>query len=256
MSSLAVPLTIADAALASFLDAYWDPGHFSPELWDLAMDAYERDGVHESLVHAVYDGVGTFDDIAWWAQGCARAYELTGLARYLDRARELLDSNWDAAGNGPAAIAAVKVYAATGDTSYLDRAQALYSRTRRQPRRENAGISIGAATALYGATRDGSYLSDALSTADRVVTDWAVTQPRVLSGDAKAIVVRQLHRLAVELGQPQYLPFLQHNAEQAWRNRRTSDGLIGPDWSSPTPPGPLDRLTACEGAALLQIVAL
>ncbi|MEU0090098.1 hypothetical protein [Kribbella sp. NPDC006257] len=248
MSSPAVPLTIADAALESFLGAYWDPAHFSPALWDLAMDACERDGVHERLVHAVYDGVSAFADTARWAQGCARAYELTGLTRYLDRARELLGSSWDATGNGPAAIAAVKVYAATGDTSYLDRAQALYSRIRRQPRSENAGIYIGAATALYGVTRDGSYLSDALSTAD-----WVVTQP--LTGD-KAVLVRQLHRLAVELGQPQYLPFLQHNADLAWRHRRTSDGLIGSDWSCRTPPGPLDSLTAAAGAALLQIVAL
>jgi rhamnogalacturonyl hydrolase YesR len=141
----------------------------------------------------------------------------------------------------------VKVYAATGDTSYLDKAQALYSRIRKQPRRENAGIYIGAATSLYGATRDGSYLSDALSTAD-----WVVTQP--LTGD-RSILVRQLHRLAVELGQPQYLPFLQHHAEQAWRNRRTSDGLIGPDWSSPTPSGRLDSLAAAAGVTLLQIVA-
>jgi hypothetical protein len=60
----------------------------------------------------------------------------------------------------------------------------------------------------------------------------------------------------VELGQPQYLPFLRHNAEHAWRNRRTSDGLIGPDWNSPAPSAPLQSLTAGAGAALLQIVAL
>lgn len=248
MSSPAVPLTIADAALASFLDAYWDPEHFSPELWDLAMDAYERDGVHESLVHEVYDGVTAFDDIASWAQGCARAYELTGLSRYLDRAAELLREQQN---SESCAIAAAKVYAATGDTQYLDKAQTLYSWIKRQPH----GQVIGAAAALYGATRDGSYLSDALSTADRVIT-----QPYVDGvlppTDSRTILVRQLHQLAIELGQPQYLPFLRHNAAEAWRNRRTGDGLIGPNWSSPTPPGRLPILTAAAGAALLQIVAL
>lgn len=325
----------ADSALASFLESYWDPARryfttysdrqlhpehaFGPadglytdfwweaQLWDLVMDAYERTGDHEDLLHAVYDGFAaaypTFindynDDVGWWAQGSARAYELTGVSRYLDRARELLDSIWeqrDATGgiwwrrsvrdqrnvatNGPAAITAVKVYAATGDTQYLDRAQTLYSwiKSNLQSRGQvydrlehgvlvknnhtyNAGNYIGAATALYGATRDGSYLSDALSAAD-----WVASQPYVDGvlpsegvGDGpgfKPILVRHLHRMAVELGQPQYLPFLRHNAERAWHNRRTSDGLIGPDWNSPTPAGPMQSLTAGAGAALLQIVA-
>jgi predicted alpha-1,6-mannanase (GH76 family) len=334
----ALPATtaLADNALASFLKAYWDPDRryfttysdrqrhpehaFGPadalysdfwweaQLWDLVMDAHERTGGHEELVHAVYDGFATAyptflndynDDVGWWAQGSARAYELTGQVRYLERARELLDSIWEqrdptggiwwrrsvrdqrnVATNGPAAITAVKIYAATGDTQYLDRAQTLYSwiksnlqwRGQVYDRLEhgvlvktnhtyNAGNYIGAATALYGVTRDGSYLSDALSAAD-----WVASQPYadgVLPyegvGDGagfKPILVRHLHRLAVELGQPQYLPFLRHNADAAWRNRRTSDGLIGPDWNSPAPSGPLQSLTAGAGAALLQIVAL
>jgi hypothetical protein len=57
-------------------------------------------------------------------------------------------------------------------------------------------------------------------------------------------------------GQPQYQPFLKHNAEQAWRNRRAGDGLIGPDWNAPAPETALQSLTAGAGAALLQIVAL
>lgn len=121
--------------------------------------------------------------------------------------------------------------------------------------------SIGAARALYGATRDGSYLSDALSAADRVASqpyaDGVLPYEGVGDGAGfKPILVRQLHQLAVELGQPQYLLFLRHNAERAWSNRRTSDGLIGPDWNSPAPAGPLQSLTAAAGAALLQIVAL
>jgi len=237
-------MTVADTALASFLDVYWDPDHL--DLWDLVMDAYERDPVHESLVHTVYDSATSIDGS--WAQGCTRAYELTGLSRYLDRAVELLREQRS---SESAAIAAVKVYAATGDTQYLDKAQTLYSSIKRQPR----GQVIGAATALYGVTRDGSYLSDALSTADRVITRPYVDGV-LPPGESRVVLVRQLHRLAVELGQPQYLPFLEYNARQAWSNRRTSDGLIGPNWNSPTPAGPLPMLTAAAGAALLQIVAL
>jgi predicted alpha-1,6-mannanase (GH76 family) len=340
MSSSAPATTVADCALTSFLDSFWDPARryfttysdrqlhpehavgpadglytdfwWEAQLWDLVMDAYERtsDPAYGELVHAVYDGFAaaypTFandynDDMGWWAQGSARAYELTGRARYLDRARSILDSIWEqrdttykggiwwrrsvrdqknVATNGPAAITAVKIYLATGDTAYLDRAQTLYSwiKSNLQARGQvydriehgqlvksnhtyNTGNYIGAATALYRATRDGSYLSDALSTADWVVDNLHVDGilPYEGIGDGagfKPILVRHLQRLSVELGQPQYQPFLKHNAEQAWRNRRAGDGLIGPDWNAPAPETALQSLTAGAGAALLQIVAL
>jgi predicted alpha-1,6-mannanase (GH76 family) len=123
----------------------------------------------------------------------------------------------------------------------------------------NPGNFIGAATALYKVTRDGSYLSEALATADWVVDALPGILPYEGVGDGagfKPILVRHLHRLAVELGQPQYLPYLRHNAVQAWAHRRASDGLIGPDWGARAPLEPLQSLTAGAGAALLQIVAI
>jgi predicted alpha-1,6-mannanase (GH76 family) len=337
MSSPAPAATVADRALTSFLNSFWDPERryfttysdrrihpehaFGPadglytdfwweaQLWDLVMDAYERTRgpQYEALIHDVYDGFAAFypdflidynDDMGWWAQGSARAYELTGRARYLDRARSILDSIWEqrdstynggvwwrrsvrdqknVATNGPAAITAVKVYAATGDTEYLDRAQTLYSWIKsnlqagghvydriehgklvKNLHTYNPGNYIGAAVALYRATHDGSYLSDALSTADWVVAELPGTLPSEGIGDGagfKPILVRHLHRLAVQLGQPQYLPYLRHNAAEAWKNRR-ADGLIGPDWSTPAPEGAVQSLTAGAGAAVLQIVAV
>ncbi|GAA1571630.1 glycoside hydrolase family 76 protein [Kribbella sancticallisti] len=326
----------ADQVLASFLESFWDPAaryfttysdrRIHPEhaigprdglytdfwweaqLWDLVMDAHERTGLYEELIHDIYDGFAGFypdflidynDDMGWWAQGSARAYELTGQDRYLDRARSILDSIWahrdatynggiwwrrsvrdqkNVATNGPAAITSVKVYAATGDTQYLDRAQTLYSWIKsnlqaggavydrieqgtsvKTLHTYNPGYYIGAATALYKATRDGSYLSDALSTADWVLGELPDGLPFEGIGDGagfKPVLVRHLHRLAVDLGQPQYLPYLRRNAARAWENRRVGDGLIGPDWSSPAPDGPLQSLTAGAGAAVLQIVAL
>jgi predicted alpha-1,6-mannanase (GH76 family) len=328
----------ADSALASFLGSFWDPSRkyfttysdrtvhaehaigpadglytdfwWEAQLWDLVMDAYERTGSaeHAALIHSVYDGFAAFfpdftidynDDMGWWAQGSARAYELTGEARYLDRARSILDSIWEhmdstngggiwwrrsvrdqknVATNAPAVITAVKVYAATGDTQYLDRAQTLHSWIKshlqaggavydrlehgalvKNLHTYNPGNYIGAATALYQVTRDGSYLSDALTCADWVVGELPGVLPYEGVGDGagfKPILVRHLHRLAVSLGQPQYLAYLRENAVRAWANRRPGDGLIGPDWAAPAPSEPLQSLTAGAGAALLQIVEI
>ena len=329
----------ADTAMAAFLDRFWDPAKkyfytysdrqihpehavgpedglytdfwWEAQLWDVVMDAYERTrgSAYRKLIDDVYDGFAacypTFlndynDDMGWWAQGSARAYELTGSQHYLDRARTVLDSVlaycddtygggiwWrrsvqdqkNVATNAPAAITATKVYVATGDVRYLDQAQALYSWVKtalqsagpvydriespsgtlvKTDYTYNPGNYLGAASALYKATGDSTYLSDAIGAADWAVANLAKggTLPFEGTGDGggfKPILVRHLDRLARDHGQVQYLGFLQHNAEQAWNHRRTSDDLIGPDWSVPAPAGPLQSLSAGAGASILQI---
>jgi len=176
-----------EAAMQSFLKTYWDPerGYFlawnpsvgfarpegagpqngryadfwwEAQLWDLTMDAYQRDPnpQYRKLIDQVYDGfvkqypdwTNDFnDDLGWWAQGATRAYALTREGRYLERARVLFDDLWkywtpsfgggvlwrrsgdsqkNVATNGPLAVVAARLYSATGDKKYLERAGQLY----------------------------------------------------------------------------------------------------------------------------------
>ena len=57
----------------------------------------------------------------------------------------------------------------------------------------------------------------------------------------EAVFIRALQKLAVR--DPAYQTALQDNAVQAWNHRR-SDGLVGTDWSSIAPDGPLQGLAA------------
>ncbi len=187
--------------------------------------------------------------------------------------------------NAPAVVTAVQLYNATRDSSYLTRAQRLYDwlKDRLESSGQvydhiqdegkgtvvkwgftyNFGTYISAATALYEATGKTVYLNDA-----KRVADWAttyLTNGGTLiyegnegrdddSGGFKALLIRALHRLATKHGQNQYLKFLQQNVNQAWNHRRTSDNLIGSNWSAPTGSGHLQSLTAAAGVAALQIV--
>ena len=176
------------AAFLSFLKAYWDPevkyflawersapfpriGGAGPKggryadfwwearLWELVMDAYERDPTPSlrELIDAVYDGFAAQypdwandynDDLTWWAQAALRAYRLTGEERYLERARSLFADvwrYWDAAygggvswrrsnrtqknmaTNGPLTVVAAGLYQVTREPAYLEQARALWN---------------------------------------------------------------------------------------------------------------------------------
>ncbi|MET8005548.1 glycoside hydrolase family 76 protein [Nonomuraea glycinis] len=183
--------------------------------------------------------------------------------------------------NAPAVITATKLYAATGDASYLTRAQSLFAWIKANLQESghvydhlegsgsgtlvkwdfsyNFGTYISAAAALHKATGTASYLADA-----RGAADWATTyltnggtmmhEGVDDGGGFKARLVRALNTLVTDHGQRQYLPFLQRNATQAWRHRRTSDNLVGPDWSAPAPSTYLQSLTAAAAVSTLQIV--
>jgi predicted alpha-1,6-mannanase (GH76 family) len=128
------------------------------QLWDLVMDAYERDPKPEyrERIDAVYNGFATQypdwlndynDDLGWWAQAALRAHTLTQNPRYLERARTLFDDIWtywsdtygggvtwrrsnraqkNVATNGPLTVIAVRLYQATKDARYLEHAHQLY----------------------------------------------------------------------------------------------------------------------------------
>jgi predicted alpha-1,6-mannanase (GH76 family) len=136
-----------------YADFWWEA-----QLWDLVMDAYEREGSEQyrTMIDEVYDGFvkhyGTWendfnDDLGWWAQGSMRAYTLTKNERYLEQAKVLFQRIWaywtddygggvlwkntgedqkNVATNGPLTVTAVRLYQATGDASYLEKARQLW----------------------------------------------------------------------------------------------------------------------------------
>lgn len=137
-----------------YADFWWEA-----QLWDLVMDAYEREGSEQyrAMIDDVYDGFEKHysdwrndfnDDLGWWAQGAMRAYNLTENERYLERAKSLFEFIWqywtddygggvlwkntgedqkNVATNGPLTVTAVRLYQATEDESYLEKARMLWN---------------------------------------------------------------------------------------------------------------------------------
>ena len=184
--------------------------------------------------------------------------------------------------NAPAVITAVKLKEATGDTTYLQKAQTLFSwmtatlvnnghvydhiegsgsgSVVKWDFSYNSGTYIGAALALYGDTNNAAYLSDATSAADwatSYLTNGGTPMYEGVddAGGFKMILCRYLNQLVSVYGQTKYLPFLQHNATQAWNHRRSADNLIGPDWSASAPSTYLQSLTAAAGVDILNVVS-
>lgn len=172
----------ADTAIKAFNAKFWDSNAkmfwknsnhsnhqdfwVEAELWEMVMDAYLHTSDPDlkdqlrAQIDDVFDGtVAKYgedwtnnpfnDDIMWWAMGSARAYEITGNPRYLDRAKYhfdfVYDTQWDDSfANGgiwwlnsdqmtknscinfPAAQAAVYLYNITQDQHYLDAAVRIF----------------------------------------------------------------------------------------------------------------------------------
>jgi predicted alpha-1,6-mannanase (GH76 family) len=187
LQTSAVPLTAPDPerAMQDFLRVFWDadeqyfysnswqtsmggPGPvgglyadfwWEAQLWDLIMDAFEREGseTYKRMIDEVYDGFVRHysnwendfnDDLGWWAQGSMRAYNLTKNERYLEQAKLLFERIWDywtddygggvlwkntgedqknVATNGPLTVTAVRLYQATGNEGYLEQAHKLWN---------------------------------------------------------------------------------------------------------------------------------
>jgi predicted alpha-1,6-mannanase (GH76 family) len=168
---------------------------------------------------------------------------------------------------GPAVIAAVRLSELLSDASYLDKAKSLYqwqkstltdgsgkvfdsirSDAGRDTNRlatfsltYNQGTYIGASVLLYLKTQDAVYLAEAKKTADWTRSNLCTGPDRILKsekqgdgGAFKGIFVRYMKLLVRDCGCKEYLPWMQANADTAWRHRRASDNIMGYDWSVPT----------------------
>ena len=154
-------------------------------------DAQERRGFR----------VGFFDDENWMALALLRAHRLTGEARYLAKAEELMKDimheGWDGHGvwwdrvhsqratasNFGPVITAARIYGKTGEVAYRTFAEKVYANWYSKmvdPKTHqvadhmspsgkvtwwkytyNEGLAIGASTALYNMTHDATYLQHA-----------------------------------------------------------------------------------------------
>jgi len=186
------------------------------------------------------------------------------------------------ASNATAALTAARLYGLTANPVYLTRAQNLFSWVDTTLHASdghvydhvegatpgtvvkwdftyNFGTYVGAATELYEATADSSYLTRAITAADWSVANLTAGGTFLYEGvnDAagfKTILIRSLMNLVNDHGQSQYLPMLPANVTQTWANRRTSDNLVGPNWSASTPAGYLQSMTAAAAVSALQLV--
>ena len=172
----------------------------------------------------------------------------------------------NACSNGPAAIASCYLYQIRGDTAYLTKAQQIYAWERATlfngltgavydnirldggVKKEwvfsyNLGTFIGAANALYGATKTRSYYQDALlvtSYTKNVLCGAAGLFPRARDdGNDGASFNGVCVRWTARFVNDQHLwrdfyPWLKSNAEAAWKVRRSADNLSWCDWTAPT----------------------
>lgn len=179
--ALAVDPARAEKAVQAFNKAYWNASGkyfykkddrtgvldfwMSAHAWETVMDAYQLTGKAEykQQIKDVYDGFVARngsdwtrndynDDIMWWVIACARAYALTGEARYLTQARIhfdwVYDNERDPVKGGiwwknsehttknscvvqPAILSAMRLAALLKDDGYRVKAESLYAWQRR-----------------------------------------------------------------------------------------------------------------------------
>ncbi|MDF2836467.1 MAG: hypothetical protein K0Q63_2107 [Paenibacillus sp.] len=236
--------------------------------WALAcMRAYELTGTAEYrnrawfLFNEVYsDYDGTYGGGIWWK-------------------RDGTSPQKNIATNAPMVMTAIKLMNATGDNTYLTKAQNIYnwiksrliSGSKVNDHVEgsgsgtvvdwdftyNYGTFLGAALAMHQATGTASYLTDANNAANYVISNMTLSYSLLYEGENdaagfKMIFARNLNKLRIATGNATYLNFLQQNATQAFNHRRTSDNVIGSDWTAPTGPSYVQSLAAAAGASILQ----
>jgi len=250
-----------------------------------------------------------YDDMEWNAIATLRVYEATGDTRFLEASKALWDlikpawnerggggmtwkkgMEWskNACSNGPAAIAAARLYAVLHREEDLQWAKDIYDWERKvlfdggaiydsingdtgQISRfcltYNQGTFIGAAVDLYKLTGDRSYIEDAVQAADytldKLTVEGNILQPEGArdGGIFKGIFVRYFTELILEGNLPKatrdrYIAFLSHNAETLWL-QGNNDCRFAPDWRQKpdTPSAMTPQLSGCmlvEAMALLE----
>lgn len=162
--------------------------------------------------------------------------------------------------NGPAVIAACLLYRITGDRSYLDKAAGLYdwqcemlfgpdgavydahdleTGVNEWCSTYNQGTFIGAGVLLYQELQEERYLQNSLLAADYAMNEMyggGVINTEEEGNDLpgfKGILARWLGKLSYECDQPQYLSWMEKNAEMAWDNRNSKD-IMWTKWADKT----------------------
>lgn len=180
--------------------------------------------------------------------------------------------------NGPAAIAAYLLYQISGDTNYLAKSKATYEWERQalfDPKTGkvfdhindhghisfksftyNEGTFIGAGNFL-GYTNDAKLAAD--YTRDSLCRDGFLPDYGNQGSDAagfNGIFARWCAKFMHDRGlQKDYLPWLQANADAAWKCRRNNDNLVWSRWPQPTPSDePLYSWACSAGVVLMQVV--
>ncbi len=131
------------------------------------------------------------------------------------------------------------------------------------------GVWIGGALELYKITKDRTYLTDAVKTADLSLTDPTLTTNGLMrdegKGDGglfKGILVRYLTQLTLEPSldnarRSRYVAFLRTNAQTLWRQGTARPDLtFGTFWQHPPADGKTDLPTQLSGTMLLEAMAL
>ena len=195
--------------------------------------------------------------------------------------------------NGPACILAARLYEHFGNASDLAWAQKIYNwwqstlvdpgsgfvydginqndnghlnKTYRFT--YNQGLFIGAAAEMYNATGQASYISNAIRTANNVLTDPTLSAEGILinegQGDGglfKGVLVRYMIQLILNKGidtgdQQKFVVFLKNNAQTLWLKGTIRPGYFyNSDWTTP-PSGETDLTTELSGAMLMEGMAL
>ncbi|MCJ8209028.1 hypothetical protein MUY27_04860 [Mucilaginibacter sp. RS28] len=192
--------------------------------------------------------------------------------------------------NAPAIIFAARLYQLEKNSADLDLAKELYiwlkgklldgsgiiwdginskgdSQIDKNKFTYNQGVFIGAALELYNATGDGTYLNDAIKTADATTKDLDIAPGGLLKNEGqgdgglfKGILVRYLTLLTLKNDVPQanrdaYANFLKFNAQTLFaKGIGRPDFMVSPDWKS-APSGSTDLTTQISGVTTLEAAA-
>lgn len=185
--------------------------------------------------------------------------------------------------NYPTVIAAMRLYHITGEEAYLQKAKKIYGWAREnlfqpstgrvadhkvgddKPGFEdytyNQGTAIGAAVMLYKETGKQFYLEDAIAAADYTKNEMSNAEGILPAegdwneqGVLKAIFVRYMDILIEKAGQKQYVPWLQKNANTAWKNRDKSRTLMYRDYDVPAPTGKIQSYEASSAVGFMQVI--
>lgn len=183
--------------------------------------------------------------------------------------------------NYPTVIAAVRLYKITGDKAYLTKAENVYGWSRanlfnestgrvadhkagnKPPGYEdytyNQGTCIGAAAALYKVTKKADYLADARLAADYTKDKMSKNGVLPTEGDyneqgvLKAIFAQYIMQLIGEMGQKQYLPWIESNIKLGWQNRDPQRNLTYRNYDVPCPIGDIQSYEASSIVTFMQL---